>query len=381
MVISADEIGIASLKEAAHTDSIHSFPEITLEKLKSANLLTASIPIKYGGQNLGLVPGTNLAMLTILKNIGSGNLVMGRVLEGHINAQILINQFGSKAQKKFFAEEAFEGHLFGVWNTQAEDGTFLSQKKEGKYHLKGAKIFATGTGYVTRPVVTAAMKDGSWQMCIVPLNSKDVKIESAWWNPMGMKSSRSFKITFGNIPLPQINLLGSAGAYYQQPGFSGGAVRFAAVQLGGAERLLSETKKYLISLNRTQDPFQKMRLGQMAIAVESGNQWLYASANRMDSYMKHPEKSPGENLIMYINMMRTAIEQICTEVMSLCQKCVGARGLNAPFHFERIIRDLTMYLRQPAPDAALAGIGEFVLKPEVFNLNSDKNKKNESVKL
>nr|WP_314495716.1 acyl-CoA dehydrogenase family protein [uncultured Chryseobacterium sp.] len=385
LVISAEDIGKTSLKEAADTDSVHSFPEITLGKLKSANLLTASIPVKYGGMNLGLVPGTNLAMLTILKNIGSGNLVMGRVLEGHINAQILINQFGSKAQKKFFAEEAFEGHLFGVWNTQAQDGTLLSRKKEGKHHLSGAKIFATGTGYVTRPVVTAAMKDGAWQMCVVPLNNTDVKIESVWWNPMGMKSSRSFKINFENIPVPKINLLGSAGEYYQQPGFSGGAVRFAAVQLGGAERLLNETKKYLISLNRTQDPFQKMRLGQMAIAVESGIQWLYASADRMDRYMKQPEKSIGEDLIMYINMMRTAIEQICTEVMSLCQKCVGARGLNSPYHFERIIRDLSMYLRQPAPDLALADVGGYVLKTvcfadNIFNLNAHKNKKNESNK-
>jgi hypothetical protein len=50
--------------------------------------------------------------------------------------------------------------------------------------------------------------------------------------------------------------------------------------------------------------------------------------------------------------------------MNLCQKCVGARGLNKPFHFERIIRDLTIYLRQPAPDAALADAGRYVLETQ-----------------
>ncbi len=61
-------------------------------------------------------------------------------------------------------------------------------------------------------------------------------------------------------------------------------------------------------------------------------------------------------------MMRTAISDICEKVMNLCVKCVGARGLNKPFHFERIIRDLTIYLRQPAPDASLAAYGSYVLE-------------------
>lgn len=360
LIIASESIGLTSVSEAADTDSENSFPVLTLEKLKSSGLLTAGIDEKYGGRGLGLVSGTNTALLTILKNIGKGNLVMGRVLEGHINAQILINMFGSKKQKKIFAKDAFNGKLFGVWNTQAEDGTLLT-KKEGRYYLDGSKTFATGTGYVTRPVVTAAMKDGSWQMCIVPIDKIASKSDSGWWHPMGMKASRSFKITFLQADIPKVNLIGAAGDYYRQPGFSGGAVRFAAVQLGAAENLLDETKKYLKSLNRTQDPFQKMRLGQMAIAVESGNQWLNAAALRMDKYMMYPTAEEGENFIMYANMMRTAIEGICTEVMVLCQKCIGARGLNRPYHFERIIRDLSTYLRQPAPDAVLMEVGGYIM--------------------
>lgn len=382
---SAKIIGKESLLEASETDSNISFPEKTLVKLKSAQLLTATISEKYGGQNLGLKPGTNLAMLTILKNVGKGNLVMGRVLEGHINAQILIDQFGSDRQKKKFAEDAFAGHLFGVWNTQAADGTFLTKVEKGVYQLNGSKTFATGTDYVTRPIVTSARKEGSWQMCVVPIDEATVKSDSTWWNPMGMQSSRSYKITFLKAKIPKINLLGKTGDYYQQPGFSGGSVRFAAVQLGAAEQLLDETKKYLVALNRTEDPFQKIRLGQMAIAVESGNQWLSGAALRMDHYLKKPTDSEAEIFIIYANMMRTAIEQICTDVMTLCQKCVGARGLNKPYHFERIIRDLSTYLRQPAPDAVLADAGGYVLNSpavasEIWNLNFNIKKKNESNK-
>lgn len=385
LVKSSQLIVEESLAEASETDSVKSFPEKTLVKLKSAKLLSASIPEKFGGYNLGLIPGTTLAMLTILKNIGKGNLVMGRVLEGHINAQILIDQFGSEKQKKLFAEDAIAGKLFGVWNTQAADGTSLLKIEKDIYQLIGSKTFATGTDYVTRPIVTAARKDGSWQMCVVPLDEVAVKVDASWWNPMGMQSSRSFKMTFLKTKIQKINLLGKAGEYYQQPGFSGGAVRFAAIQLGAADQLLDETKKYLVSLNRTQDPFQKMRLGQMAIAVESGNQWIIGASSRMDRYMKQPTKIEAESFVIYANMMRTAIEQICTEVMNLCQKCVGARGLNKPYHFERIIRDLSTYLRQPAPDQVLADVGSYVLNSnipasEIWNINSNKKKKDESNK-
>lgn len=368
-----------SAAEAADTDSVNSFPQKTLAKLTSAKFLTASISTRYGGQNLGLIPGTNLAMLTILKDIGKGNLVIGRILEGHINAQILIHQYGSEKQKKLFAKDAADGKLFGVWNTQAADGTFLSKSGQDIYKLEGSKTFATGADYVTRPIVTAARKDGSLQMCVVPLDKVNVKIDASWWNPMGMQSSRSFKMTFLKTQIQKINLLGNAGEYYQQPGFSGGAVRFAAVQLGAAEQLLDETRKYLISLNRTQDPFQKMRLGQMSIAAESGNQWINGAALRMDHYMEQPTKIKAESFVIYANMMRTAIEQICTDIMNLCQKCVGARGLNKPYHFERIIRDLSTYLRQPAPDQALGDIGGHLLNSNIptseiwnFNLNNKK---------
>jgi len=363
-----------SILEASETDSVTSFPQKTLSKLKSANLLTAGLPAESGGYDLGLLPGSNLALLQILKSIGKGNLILGRIIEGHINAQILINQFGSKKQKKIFARDAVEGKLFGVWNTQANDGTFISKIGKDIYQLDGSKTFATGTDFVMRPIVTAAKKDGGWQMCVVPLEKASVKSESTWWNPMGMKSSRSFKITFLKTEISKINLLGKSGEYYDQPWFSGGAVRFAAVQMGAVEQLMDETKKYLISLNRTHDPFQKMRIGQMSIAVKSGNQWINDAANRMDRFMKRPTKIEAEEIVIFANMMRTAIELICTEVIILCQKCVGARGLNKPYHFERIIRDLNTYLRQPAPDQVLADVGAYVLNSsspasEIWNLN------------
>lgn len=351
-------------EEAAATDSTENFPVETLRKIAENGLLGAALPKRFGGVELGLEAGTNYALLQILKHFGRGNLVVGRVCEGHFNALLLINLFGSDAQIEEFAMEAKSGRLFGVWNTEAGDGVKIHPIENDKFRLEGAKTFATGVDFVTRPVVNGAMPDGGWQMSVVPLDEIDAKVDASWWNPIGMRATHSFKVDFSGAEIARKNLIGAPGDYYTQPWFSGGAIRFAAAQFGAAEAIFDETRKYLQMLKRLDDPYQKMRLGEMAIHIETGNLWLKSAAEKLDGFMRNPSGEKSENFLAYTNMMRTEIEKICIATMNLCEKSVGARGLNKPFHFERIIRDLTIYLRQPAPDAALADAGRYVLQSE-----------------
>ncbi len=362
LIFRAKKIGDEAFAEAAATDSVDKFPVETLRKISENSLLSAPLPKRFGGANLGLEAGANHALLQILKHFGRGNLVVGRVYEGHFNALLLIKLFGSDEQIERFAADAKNGRLFGVWNTEAGDGVKISLHENGKFRFTGAKTFATGTDFVTRPIVNGALPDGGWQMSIVPLDEIKTKADALWWNPMGMRATRSFKMDFTDAEIEGKNLLGSTGNYYEQPWFSGGSIRFAAVQFGAAEAIFDETRKYLQMLGRIDDPYQKTRLGEMAILIETGNLWLKSAAEQLDEYMKNPSNERSENFLAYANMMRSAIEKICVETMNLCQKSVGARGLNQPFHFERIIRDLTIYLRQPAPDAALADAGRYVLE-------------------
>lgn len=357
-----------AMAEAAATDSTEKFPAETFKKIAEAKLLSAPLPREFGGIGLGLENGTTLEMLHLLKHFGRGNLVVGRVFEGHYNALLLLKLFGTKEQFQKYAKEIVEANkIFGVWNTEAGDGVKIEPIGNGKYKMRGAKTFATGVDFVMRPFVNGAMPDGGWQMCVVPLETVETQIDSSWWQPMGMKSTRSFRVDFSGVELTETDLIGKPGDYYRQPYFSGGAIRFAAVQLGAAEAIFDETRKYLRELNRTNDSFQQARLGEMAIAVESGNLWLSGAARKFDEYETNPTGEQSENFLAYANMMRTAIEQICEKIMNHCVKCVGARGLNKPYPFERIIRDLTIYLRQPAPDASLAAAGEYVLKSEKPN--------------
>lgn len=342
---------------AATVDAEGSIPSEEFGWLHEAGLLRAALRRDLGGAGFGVEPGTTLPMLRMLKEIGRGNLSVGRIFEGHVNALWLVQTYGTPAQIEQYANDVHSGHVFAVWNTEAGDGVKIVPKGNGRFLLQGAKTFGSGAGLVTRPFANGALPDGSWQMCIVPMEQVETTVDPSWWKPLGMRASASFKVDFSGVEVTDHALIGKPGEYTTEPWFSGGAIRFAAVQLGGAEALLDATRTYLQSLKRTDDPYQRMRIGDMALRVESGNLWLGGAANAAEQAASAPDA-----FLAYAAMMRTAIEQICSDVVDLVVRSVGARGLLRPYPMERMVRDLTLYLRQPAPDAALARVGAFALE-------------------
>ena len=296
-------------------------------------------------------------MLRVLKRIGRGNLAVGRLFEGHVNALLLVQAFGTGEQVEAFAADARAGLRFAVWNTEAPgDGVSFGPIGPGRFRLAGAKTFASGAGHVERPIVNGALPDGGWQMCVVPMDRVEPsRLDPKTWRPLGMRASASFRVDFTGMEVGADAMLGRPGDYKREPAFSGGSIRFAAVQLGGAEALFEATRSHLRETGRADDPYQRARLGEMAIAIESGNLWLEGAARSAEDGSSSPEA-----VVAYANMVRTAIATIAEDVLRWAERSVGAAGLLRPHPIERIGRDLTLYLRQPAPDAALAGVGRFV---------------------
>jgi len=368
----ATEIADFCANNAAAIDRNGAFPIAEFERIAKADLLAAPLPVQFGGVGLGVNADVTYELLMLLKQIGRGNLAVGRIYEGHINALQLIQTFGTPAQIETYASDARDRHkIFGVWNAEAEDGVKVHRLENGRYRLEGSKTFCSGSGFVERPFVNGALLDGSCQMCIVPMEEVATVSDPAWWQPSGMRATASFKVDFSGVELDAMSLIGQPGDYFRQPWLSAGVVRFAAVQLGGAEALFNATREYLQNLNRTSDPYQQHRLGRMAIALESGNLWLRGAADQIRAYAPIFGGDPtqpseqSDQLVAYANMVRTAIEQICMETIQLCERSVGTRGLLPPHPMERIIRDLSLYLRQPVFDGSLATVGQYALSQEV----------------
>ncbi|MBW4655728.1 MAG: acyl-CoA/acyl-ACP dehydrogenase [Kaiparowitsia implicata GSE-PSE-MK54-09C] len=354
--------------QAAILDRPGAFPEAEFQRLAAEGFLVAPLRTALGGCGLGIDASLTHDLLVLLKHIGRGNLAVGRVYEGHVNALQLIQTFGTAEQVERYSAEVRDRHrLFGVWNAEDAEGLKILPLGEGRYRLDGAKTFCSGAGYVDRPFVSGTLPDGTWQMCIVPMDQVTTRIDPTWWHPAGMKATASYRIDFSGVELEGSDLMGQPGDYMRQPWLTAGVVRFAAVQLGGAEALFDLTRQFLQAENRTSNPFQQERLGQMAIALETGQLWLRGAADAIAAYAPQfggevgVVNSQANRLLAYTNMMRTTVEQVCMDMMQMCQRSVGTRGLLPPNPIERVVRDLTLYLRQPAYDAAISGVGAHVL--------------------
>jgi len=329
--------------------------------LREAGLLAVPLPRELGGKGWGIESGTWRHLLRLLKIIGRGNLSVGRIYEGHVNALQLILQWGNTTQIEAAAEDVQKGCLFGVWNTEApNDGLFLTEigSDSRRFRLAGAKTFASGASILQRVFANATMR-GGWQMCLVPLDRVQIERDTDSWQPLGMRATESIRVSFDGVELDGSAFFGVSGDYHREPWFSGGAIRFAAVQLGGAEAVAEASRHFLQQGSRIENPHQAIRAGEMAALLETGNLWLQGAASRAEMASAFPEE-----LVAYAGLMRRTIERIGMEVIEHAVRSSGARALLRPNLLERLVRDLTMYLRQPVPDLVLERAGKFTLKSE-----------------
>ncbi|WP_176441922.1 SAM-dependent methyltransferase [Granulicella rosea] len=335
---------------------LNAAPRRELERLAALGLMMAPFPVAAGGLGLGIDAGTHLPLLKLLTIVGGADLALGRIYEGHVNGVLLVARYGSAEQVARLADECRAGMISGVWNTGGPQ-VLRIEAVQGRLRFEGIKTFATGAAFVQRPIVTAELEGQGWQMTLPKMDTLGAALDRSFWHPLGMESSESFQVDFSGGALQQEELIGAPGDFYRDPMFRGGAIRFAAVQTGALVRLHGLFTAWLKEVGREGDPYQIARLGEISILTQEAVLWVERAALVAEQSFYREEKQHRERMIECANRMRIAIERKATRVMELVTTGVGAHGLLQPHPFERILRDLTMYLRQPAPDQALAATG------------------------
>jgi alkylation response protein AidB-like acyl-CoA dehydrogenase len=347
---SARAVAEEAFARAGGYDEDRAYPAADVAALHESGLLAAVLPVKCGGAGL-----TGSSLSEILRSIGSGSLPLGRLFEGHVNALELVLRYGNQQRVELVAEEARSGKLFGVWNTDDADGLRLIHR-HGRSWLEGRKVLASGAGQIERPLVTATDDEGRRLMVLpkVDLGRADL----SRWTAQGMRASATGTIDFTGIEIQPLEIVGREGDYERQPWFSAGAWRFAAVHLGGMERLFDLLRRHLQETNRGQDPHQAARLGRAAMAIETARLWVAQAASIAEAPL---ESRAPEQLVAYVNLTRLAVEAAALDLMQLVQRSVGLQAFLRPNPIERISRDLATYLRQPGPDRALTDAAEWIL--------------------
>lgn len=338
----------AAFAQAAAGDCDGAVPSRDIAALADAGLLHAPLPAAFGGQGLGSAPGTAMALRDVLRVIGGGALSLGRLYEGHVNAVLLVTHYGTAPQVQTLRAEADAGRLSAVWNAQGGDGL---QLVDGR--LLGGKIHCSGAGMVRRPLLTATGPDGV--VMLLP-DVTAARIDLAVWTPLGMRASLTGSADFTGIGVAPGDIVGSPGDYYRAPLFSGGAWRVLAVQLGALERLLALYRAEMAQRGRGEDPVQRARFGAAVAEVETARLWTARAARIVED----PQLTADE-IDAFVNLARHSFERAALALIGHLQRGIGLGTMLRPSPIERIIRDLTTYLRQPFLDASLDAAARWAL--------------------
>ena len=342
---------------------LNTAPRRELERFAELGLLTAPLPAEFGGLGLGTDPGNHTSLLRLLAIVGGADLALGRIYEGHVNGILLVARYGSREQLGRLADDCRAGRLSAVWNTGAAEPMRVRTHEDG-FRLEGIKTFATGAAFIERPIVTAELvtpenAGRGWQMTIPRMEMTAPALDRSFWHPLGMEARpRAYGVDFTGCGHHRARtLIGNPGDFYRDPDLPRRCHPLCGRADRGhpapAQRCLPQ---WLEDKNRrAEDPYQLARLGggldrsrrrPCCGSSKRRSRWLNTS------FYAEREGTTIQRMVECANMTRTADPERLAAQRHGAKVTVGvgAHGLLQPQRFERVLRDLTMYLRQPAPD-------------------------------
>ena len=201
------------------------------------------------------------------------------------------------------------------------------------------------------------MGGGSSSCSISP--ARRLTIDSSFWSVVGMQRSATHIVRWNGAAIEPGDLIGAPGDYLREPWFSGGALRFAAVQAGGIAALVDRTRDHLVAAGRAADPHQAGRLAALYGVAEAAAGAIRTATERWFG--------DADARLQLVAAARAAVYQAGDRALMLAQEAVGVQALFVDHPLSATITDLSMYLRQPGPDAQRmvvgAAVADGILRP------------------
>jgi alkylation response protein AidB-like acyl-CoA dehydrogenase len=354
-------------------DRAAAFPAEDFADLFTAGLHAPTIPREHGGLGLGPLRGDAFTLWMLTKEIARADLSLARCWEGHANSLLLLDAMASGEQKaRWFAGTVERGEKWVVWSGEpqarvpgekAKFGTTLTRTGDG-WVVDGTKVFATSAGGAQWAIllVNTAGPGGArhtaspetLQMLACDLADPTVELDGSWWDPVGMRATVSHLVRFRQTFIPDENRIGEPGQYLSGGWQAAFAPHYAASFLGAAEGAYEYALEHLTAQDKGGDPYIQQRVARMSIHLETAHLWLRHVARLWDDGRREEAQLAGSRA-------RHLVEHLAEETVHHAIRACGARSLIRPSPLERILRDLTFYIRHDNDDQVLATIGKAVL--------------------
>ena len=256
------------------------FPWPLFRKLGELGLAAIPFPAEYGGG--GLDYSSYTVVLEELSRLGSH---LGGVLAVHGLPQLIVNQFGTAAQKKKYLPRLASAEILGAFaltephaGSDAANINTRAELKGDNYILRGQKIWITHGGEADLYVVMAATEKGKGSKGISSFLVEKGIAGLAFGKrerPMGLPH-HTREVFFEDCAVPRENLIGREGDGFKvaMTALDSGRITVAATSIGTAQAAFEHALRYSTEREAFGQPiggFQGIQfmLADMAAAIEA----------------------------------------------------------------------------------------------------------------
>jgi alkylation response protein AidB-like acyl-CoA dehydrogenase len=319
------------------------WPAEMVEQMKAFGLFGAVIDPKWGG--LGLSASTYAKIVTAISEVW---MSLTGIFNSHLMMAILVEKFGTEAQKTRFLPKFASGEIRGgLALTEPDAGTDLSAirtraKRDGEHYVvNGTKTWISngiqGSAFAvlvkTDPEAQPARKGIS--MFIMekgPGFGVSRKLEK-----LGYKGIDSAELVFDDYRLPAANRIGAEGEgfYLAVSGLELGRINVAARGVGIAKAALDESVRYA-QLRKTfgkpicEHQAIQLKLGEMATRCEAARLLVESAAQAYDT---------GRRCDMEAGMAKYFATEAAVENALEAMRIHGGYGYSKEYPIERLYRD------------------------------------------
>ncbi|MEV6554158.1 acyl-CoA dehydrogenase family protein [Nocardia sp. NPDC051756] len=310
------------------TDILNTAPTATasaLQRLADAGRLE----LPYPGS------GRTLDRWRSLADFAFGNVVIGRMVEAHADAEAILAELDGGVVER--------GQIWGVWAAEPPKPVLQARFEAGRWTLDGRKPWCSGATICTHALVTARAGDER-RLFAVDLSQPSVRAVPDTWHAVGMAESDSGAVDFTNAAAEPV---GGPGAYLTRPGFWHGAIGVAACWYGGACAVARTLH------DRATDEHALAHLGAVMSGLHAAALCLADAAEQIDA---DPDDRSGTARLR-ARTVRAVVEDAASATIDRVGRALGAGPLCADAEHARRVADLTVYLRQSHAERDLADLG------------------------
>lgn len=331
---------------AGKWDREHYFPKEVIQKAGELGFCGLYTPESEGG--LGL---SRLDSSIIFEQLSMGCTATTAMMTIHNMATWMIATWGTDEVKQQWCPSLVTGEkLASYCLTEPGSGSDAaalrtSATRDGdEYVLNGSKMFISGAGETEVLVVmarTGVAGPKGISAFLVPGDAKGVIYGKAE-DKMGWNAQPTRMITFDEVRIPAVNLLGEEGQGFgfAMQGLDGGRINIATCSIGTAQQALNTAKAYMQERTQFGKPlaaFQALqfKLADMATELVAARQMVRLAAFKLDN--KDPERSA------YCAMAKRFATDVGFEVCNQALQIHGGYGYIREYPLERHVRDVRVH--------------------------------------